>query len=186
MLFRSEGDLFIDCTGFSSLLMERHFNIPFVGCRGVLFNDSALAAQVPYRSETDPVASHTISTAQESGWTWDIGLSSRRGVGYTWSSDHGNDSDAERVLAAYIAKTSGVTLDDLEPRKIAFTPGYREKFWHRNCVAVGMSAGFLEPLEASALVMIELAGRMIAEELPTLRSEMDVVADRFNESFSYR
>lgn len=181
-----EGDLFIDCTGFSSLLLERHYNIPFMGCKTVLFNDSALAVQVPYGSMTDPVASHTISTAQEAGWTWDIGLSSRRGVGYTWSSDHGNDSDAERVLAAYVASTSASRLDELEPRKISFTPGFREKFWHRNCVAVGMSAGFLEPLEASALVMIELAGRMIAEELPVLRSEMDVVADRYNASFTYR
>lgn len=181
-----EGDLFIDCTGFHSLLLDRHFGIAFRSCRNVLFNDSALAVQVPYGSDTDAVASQTISTAQSNGWTWDIGLSSRRGVGYTWSSGHGDDAHAERILAAYVERTSGSRLDELEPRKIVFNPGYREKFWHRNCVAVGMAAGFLEPLEASALVMIELAGRMITEELPATRAEMDIVAGRYNDSFSYR
>jgi len=181
-----EGDLFIDCTGSRSLLLDRHYGIPFIDRRDVLFNDAALAVQVPYRDATDPVASQTISTAQEAGWTWDIGLSSRRGVGYTWSSAHGDDAAAERVLAAYVEKTSGRTLADLEPRKISFRPGHREKFWHRNCVAVGMAAGFLEPLEASALVLIELSARTIAEELPATRETMDTVARRFNQGFQYR
>ena len=72
------------------------------------------------------------------------------------------------------------------PRKIGFRPGHREKFWHRNCVAVGMSAGFLEPLEASALVLVELAAKMISEELPANRGVMDIVAKRYNEKFLYR
>jgi len=180
------GDLFIDCTGFRSLLLNGHYGVDYLDCRDVLFNDSALAVQVPYGSMTDPVASQTISTAQTAGWTWDIGLSSRRGVGYTWSSAHGDDDAAHRVLEAYVSATAGVSWDELNPRKIDFRPGHREKFWHRNCVAVGMSAGFLEPLEASALVLIELAGRMIAEELPARRATMDTVARRFNETFRYR
>ncbi|MEJ2382841.1 MAG: tryptophan 7-halogenase [Xanthomonadales bacterium] len=180
------GDLFIDCTGFGALLLNGHYGISFVDRRDVLFNDSALAVQVPYGSATDPVASQTISTAQAAGWTWDIGLSSRRGVGYTWSSAHGDDAAAHGVLAAYVKATAGLALEDLEPRKIGFRPGHRERFWHRNCVAVGMAAGFLEPLEASALVLIELAGRMIAEQLPATRATMDTVARRFNETFRYR
>ena len=180
------GDLFIDCTGLKALLLNGHYGIDFVDCRDVLFNDSALAVQVPYRSVTDPVASQTISTAQEAGWTWDIGLSSRRGVGYTWSSAHADDEAAHRVLETYVAATAAVPWDELNPRKIDFRPGHREKFWHRNSVAIGMSAGFLEPLEASALVLIELAGRMIAEELPATRATMDTVANRFNQTFRYR
>jgi len=90
------------------------------------------------------------------------------------------------VLHEYVSRTAGVAGGSLEPRKIAFRPGHRQAFWHRNCVAVGMSAGFLEPLEASALVLIELAGRMIGEELPATREEMEVVARRYNEKFLYR
>lgn len=180
-----EGDLFIDCTGFAALLLGRHYGVAFVDRRHVLFNDSALALQVPYADDDTPIASQTISTAQAAGWIWDIGLITRRGIGYTYSSGHTTDGEAEAALRSYVARTGG-DASALEPRKISFRPGHREKFWHRNCVAVGMSAGFLEPLEASALVLIELAGRMIAEELPATRGEMDIVARRYNEKFLYR
>lgn len=180
------GDLFVDCTGLAALLIGRHYGVPFVDRRDVLFNDSALAMQVPYPSDDSPIASQTISTAQAAGWIWDIGLTTRRGIGYTYSSQHASDSQAEAALRDYVRRVVGVPTDALEPRKISFRPGHRKEFWHRNCVAVGMSAGFLEPLEASALVMIELAGRMIGEELPATRDEMDVVARRYNEKFRYR
>lgn len=181
-----EGDLFVDCTGFAALLLGKHYRIPYESKRHILFNDSALAIQVPYASDADPIASQTISTARSAGWIWDIGLTSRRGVGYTYSSEHSSDEEAVETLRQYIAATSAVNPDSLEPRKIGFQPGHREKFWHRNCVAVGMSAGFLEPLEASALVLIELAGKMISEELPANRNDMDIVAKRYNELFRYR
>lgn len=180
-----EGDLFIDCTGLAAMLLGKHYGVPFVDRRDILFNDSALALQVPYATDDAPIASQTISTAQASGWIWDIGLTTRRGIGYTYSSRHTTDAEAEAALRAYVERTGG-DARALEPRKISFRPGHRAKFWHRNCVAVGMSAGFLEPLEASALVLIELAGRMIAEELPATRGEMDVVARRYNERFVYR
>ncbi|MFU8814836.1 MAG: tryptophan halogenase family protein [Pseudomonadales bacterium] len=181
-----EGDLFIDCTGMASLLLGRHYGIRYRDRANILFNDSALAAQVPYPDEADPVASQTISTAQPAGWIWDIGLASRRGIGYTYSSGHTTDEAAEQALRAYIERTTGMPADTIEPRKIAFRPGHREKFWHRNCVAVGMAAGFLEPLEASALVLVELAGKMLSEELPANRQVMDIVAQRYNDVFLYR
>jgi len=180
------GDLFIDCTGLAALLIGRHYGIPFVDRGDVLFNDAALAVQVPYAAADSPIASQTISTARAAGWIWDIGLTTRRGIGYTYSSRHTTDGEAEAVLHEYVSRTAGVAGGSLEPRKIAFRPGHRQAFWHRNCVAVGMSAGFLEPLEASALVLIELAGRMIGEELPATREEMEVVARRYNEKFLYR
>ena len=181
-----QADLFVDCTGFAALLLGKHYQIPYLDKRDVLFNDSALAAQVPYANDNSPIASQTISTAQDAGWIWDIGLSSRRGIGYTYSSAHTTDDEAHATLQRYISGLSNVSPDSLEPRKIAFRPGHRSKFWHRNCVAVGMSAGFLEPLEASALVLIELAGNMISEQLPANRDVMEVVAKRYNERFLYR
>ena len=181
-----EGDLFIDCTGFKALLLGNHYQVPYLDKTHILFNDSALAVQAPYADSTVPIASQTISTAQSAGWIWDIGLTTRRGVGYTYSSAHTTDDRAGETLRRYLEDTSGMPTDGFKPRKISFSPGHREKFWHRNCVAVGMSAGFLEPLEASALVLVELAGRMISEELPANRRVMDIVARRYNEKFRYR
>lgn len=176
------GDLFVDCTGFSSLLLGKHFNVPFKSCSDVLFIDTALAVQVPYDHEDSPIASHTISTGQEAGWIWDIGLQHRRGVGYVYSSKHSSEEKAREVLAKYV----GEKFDSLPVRKIPIVSGHREKFWQNNCVAVGLSAGFLEPLEASALVLVELSAQMISEQLPATRDVMGVVAKRFNETFIYR
>jgi flavin-dependent dehydrogenase len=181
-----EGDLFVDCTGFAALLLGEHYKIPFADRRDVLFNDRALAMQVPYADARGPIASQTNSTARGAGWIWDIGLTSRRGVGYTYSSAHSTDERAEAALRQYVERTSGLSADELPCRKLTFQPGHRAKFWHRNCVAVGMAAGFLEPLEASALVLVELAAKMISEELPANRAVMDIVARRYNDRFLYR
>ncbi len=175
------GDLFIDCTGMRSLLLGGHYGVPLVPQRHVLFNDSALAIQVPYPDEHTPIASQTTSTAQRSGWIWDIGLPTRRGIGHVYSSAHTSDEEAERALRAYIGQ------DDIPaPRKLAFEPGYRATFWHRNCVAVGLSAGFIEPLEASALALVEMSAAMLADDMPATREAMGIVARRFNEAFTYR
>ena len=182
-----EGDFFIDCTGLKSLLIGQHYQVPFQSKKDILFNDSALAIQVPYQNEDDPIASHTISTAQSAGWIWDIGLPTRRGVGYAYASDYISDENAEKELRAYIAqKLDQKKVDELKVRKIQFNPGHREKFWHKNCVAIGMAAGFLEPLEASALVLIELAVAKISLDLPANRKVMAIAEKRFNELFLYR
>lgn len=176
------GDLFVDCSGFKSLLLGEHYQVPFVDCDDVLFIDSALAVQVPYQCDDSSIASHTISTAQQAGWIWDIGLQSRRGVGHVYSSRHTSEIEAKQILADYI----GETVESLKFKKITFRSGHREKFWHKNCVAVGLSAGFLEPLEASALVLVELSAKMISEQLPASREAMDIVGKRFNQTFLYR
>jgi len=180
-----EGDLFIDCTGFASLLLGRHYGIGFRSRKETLFCDTALALQVPYESENSPIASNTISTAQKAGWIWDIGLPTRRGTGHVYSGAHTTDEDAEMALRAYI-KSSGGDSDCGTVRKISINPGHREIFWHHNCVAVGLSAGFIEPLEASALALIEFSAAMISNELPATREIMDIVSKRFNERFLYR
>jgi tryptophan 7-halogenase len=179
------GDLFIDCTGMSSLLLGRHFGVELVPQQHVLFNDSALAVQVPCARDDSPIASQTIATAQRAGWVWDIGLPTRRGVGHVYSSAHATDDEVERALRAYIERTGG-PRDIPAPRKLSFQPGYRRQFWHRNCVAVGLSAGFVEPLEASALALVEFSAATLSEQMPATRAAMDIVARRFNEAFTYR
>ena len=176
------GELFVDCTGFSSLLLGKHYGVPFIDRSDVLFVDNALAVQVPYDDANAPVACHTISTAQAAGWIWDIGLQSRRGVGYVYSSRHVDHDTAVTTLRDYI----GPRVDGLSIRRIPIRSGHRRLFWQNNCVAVGLSAGFLEPLEASALVLVELSAEMISEQLPPCREVMDVLAKRFNQTFTYR
>ncbi|MCE3254012.1 MAG: tryptophan 7-halogenase [Cellvibrio sp.] len=176
------GDLFIDCTGFQSLLLGQHLQVPFIDCSDVLFIDTALAVQVPYESDDAPIASHTLSTAQEAGWIWDIGLVHRRGVGHVYSSNHTSEEQATERLQSYV----GSAFKNLTVRKIPIHSGHRQLFWKNNCVAVGLSAGFLEPLEASAIVLVELSASMIAEQLPACREVMDITAKRFNDTFRYR
>lgn len=176
------GDLFIDCTGFQSLLLGQHLQVPFIDYSDVLFIDSALAVQVPYDNEHSPIASHTISTAQDAGWIWDIGLVHRRGIGHVYSSRHTTEEQAMECLQRYV----GDSFKELSVRKIPIHCGHRKLFWKNNCVAVGLSAGFLEPLEASAIVLVELSASMIAEQLPACRAVMDITAKRFNDTFLYR
>lgn len=184
---RHAADLFVDCSGFSAKLIGEHFQVPFIDQKHVLFNDTALAVQVPYADEEQPIASATLSTAQEAGWIWDIGLPTRRGTGYVYSSAHTSENRATEILLSYAAKgLSSEQVSNLDVRKIAIRPGYRKTFWEKNCVAIGTSAGFIEPLEASALVMIELSARMLADNLPQNQQHMAMCASRFNDVFSYR
>ena len=181
------GDLFVDCTGFSALLIGQHYRVPFLSRKQQLFNDTALVAQLPYARADSPIVSHTVSTAAAAGWIWDIGLPTRRGIGYVYSSAHASDDDAQSVLLDYVRHLPDAAANAMEPmRKIPIEPGHRERFWHRNCVAVGLAAGFIEPLEASALALIEMSAAMLRDNLPATRDDMDIVASRFNDRFTYR
>lgn len=177
-----EGDLFVDCSGFRALLIGQALGIPFKECGDILFCDTAMVIQLPYDDPSAPVPTHTTATAQSAGWIWDIGLQNRRGIGHVYSSRHISDDEAERELRAYV----GPAGNGLSVRKIPIRAGHRETFWKRNCVAVGLAAGFLEPLEASAIVLVELSAKIIAEQMPVCREVMDVVAARFNATTGYR
>jgi flavin-dependent dehydrogenase len=179
------ADFYVDCTGFRSLLLGEGLGIKFKKIDDVLFSDTALAVQVPYNNDNEPIASYTQSTAQSAGWIWDIGLPTRRGVGYVYSSKYQSRDSAEQDLMSYIQKT-GVNTENLTVRQIDFQAGHREKFFHKNCVAIGLSAGFLEPLEAAALVTIELSATMIAEQLPKTTQALPIIEERFNDTFTYR
>ncbi|MEM8548353.1 MAG: tryptophan halogenase family protein [Pseudomonadota bacterium] len=176
------ADLFVDCTGFSSRLLGGALDVPFVSADDVLFNDRALALQVPYAEGDRGLACHTIATAQNAGWIWDIGLTHRRGVGHVYASEFLSDAEAEQNLRTYL----GPAAEGLEPRLIRFGSGYRERFWSGNCVAVGLSAGFVEPLEATAIMLVEIAARAIAENLPPSAATLPIIAKRFNRQMHYR
>lgn len=181
------GDLFVDCTGMRALLIGAHYGVTTTPVDEVLFNDRALALQVPYAAADTPIACQTRATAQSAGWIWDIGLSARRGVGHVYASAFISDDQAEAELHAYIAASGGAPAHQLPAaRRIDLQPGYRRTPWHRNCVAIGLAAGFVEPLEASALVLVELAAARLAEEMPTDRADMDLLAARFNHTFAER
>lgn len=179
-----EGDLFIDCTGHAATLIGEHFGVPFVDRGDVLFNDRALAAQVPVEAHS-PIASQTVATAHRAGWIWDIGLPTRRGIGCVYASAFMNDDEAADVLRGYI-RSAVPDAAEVPLRRLTFRSGHRERFWHRNCLAIGLSAGFLEPLEASAIVMIELSLSALIDNFPAARSAMDIHAGRFNTTFRYR
>lgn len=170
------ADLFVDCTGFRAQLIGGALQVPYKSCRSVLFCDSALAMQVPYEQPNSPIASYTISTAQESGWTWDIGLEARRGIGYVFSSDHTDSTRAEETLRRYVGRAG----DQLSARLIKFNAGYREINWRKNCVAIGLSSGFFEPLEATGIIFIEVAAVMLANLFPW-GGNCEVNARQYNE-----
>ena len=179
------GQLFIDCSGLASRLLGEHYQVPLLEQKHSLFTDRALAVQLPYQTPDSPIASTTLSTAQRDGWIWDIGLQSRKGIGYVWSSSHTTCEKAYETLEGYL-RQAGHDIEQQDVRSLTITPGYRQQFWTHNCVAVGLSAGFVEPLEASSLVLVELSATMIAEYLPVVRQAMDPVANHFNRIFTGR
>jgi tryptophan halogenase len=175
------ADLYVDCSGFRAALIGDALGSRSKPLDDVLFVDRALALQVPYPTPETPIPSYTLSTAHEAGWTWDIGLQQRRGIGYVYSSRHTTDARAEEVLRAYIGPAS----HGLAPRALKLEVGYRERQWVGNCVAVGLSAGFLEPLESSGIGLIETAAYLIGYLLPA-DGDMTACARRFNEMMTAR
>lgn len=180
-----EADLYVDCTGLASRLIGQHFGRTLLSRRDVLFVDRAWATQAPHADEAAPIASLTLSTARRAGWIWDIALPHRRGIGHAYASGYLSDEAALEELRDYL-RARGLLADTLAFRRLEINPGFREEFWVRNCVAVGLSAGFLEPLEASAIVMVELSAQMIANLLPRARAAMHHAGTVFNRAFRYR
>lgn len=175
------ADLYIDCTGMRAALIGKALGQPFKQVSDVLFVDRAVAIQVPYAQADSPIPSTTISTAHAAGWSWDIGLQERRGIGYAYSSRHSSDDAAEAVLRAYI----GAAADGLNARRLPFETGYRPVQWKHNCVAIGLSAGFLEPLESTGIGLIEMATYLVAHLLP-MDGHFERAAANFNQMMSQR
>jgi tryptophan halogenase len=167
---RLEADLFVDCSGFRGLLIGQ-VGADFESWRHWLPCDRALA--VPCEA-AGPITPYTRATAQEFGWTWRIPLQHRVGNGHVYSSDFTSDERALEVLLAELEAPAKA-----EPNRLRFTAGKRRRQWSRNVVAIGLSAGFLEPLESTSIHLIQLAIGYLVDLFPD-RGFDPVIEEEFN------
>jgi hypothetical protein len=150
------ADLFVDCSGFAGLLINQALQTPFVSFSENLFNDAAVAMPTPIG---DTVPSETVSTAMRHGWAWKIPLTSRFGNGYVYSSQFCSADQAETELRQRL----GLLDSDTPARHLKMRIGRVTQHWNKNCVAVGLSQGFIEPLEATALLFIQQTATAFVE-----------------------
>jgi len=142
------ADFWVDCSGFAGLLIQKALHTPFVSYSSNLFNDAAVALPTPIDEDIPP---QTVSTAMKNGWAWKIPLTQRYGNGYVYSSAFCSADQAEHELREHL----GLVDSPVEARHLKMKTGRVTKHWNRNCVAVGLSQGFIEPLEATALLFIQ-------------------------------
>lgn len=141
-----EAEFFVDCSGFSSLLMQKTLKVNYKSFKDTLFNDSAVVMPSEISSEL-PV--ETKATALSNGWAWQIPLRNRFGNGYVYSSNYIDSNHAETELRQHL----GLLDSDVDARHLTMKVGRVEKHWYKNCLAVGLSQGFIEPLEATAIAL---------------------------------
>lgn len=156
---RLVADLYVDCTGFAARIIEKALGEPFVSQADVLFCDSAMACPVDYAADQSDIPPYTKSVARRNGWIWDVPLQHRRGTGIVFSSRHTSDDEALAELAAY----HGTDMRVADPRPVRFRVGYRDRPWRGNCVAIGLSGGFIEPLESTGIYITDIATRWLAD-----------------------
>jgi tryptophan halogenase len=166
-----EADFFIDCSGFRGLLIEQTLKTGYEDWSHWLPCDRAMA--VPC-ARTEPLVPYTRATAREPGWQWRIGLQHRTGNGLVYSSRHIDDDAAEKLL---LANLDGEPLAN--PNRLRFTSGKRRKMWNRNCVALGLAAGFLEPLESTSIHLVQSAAIRLVRLFPDAATDQATV-DEFN------
>ena len=167
-----EGDFFIDCSGFSGTLIQKILQVPFRPYAENLFNDSAVVLPT---EQGAAIGSQTVSTAMQCGWAWEIPLTNRIGNGYVYASAFCSGDEAETELRDHL----DLLDSDVEARHLKMNVGRVERHWEKNCVAVGLSQGFIEPLEATAL---NLVSNTIQEFIETVDKEgtSDKGRDKFN------
>lgn len=152
-----QADLYVDCTGFNALLIEKALKVPFVSFKNNLLNDSAVALSSVYNKDYKP---QTVSKALACGWSWEIPLTNRVGNGYVYSSGYLSKEIAEEELRAKL----GNSALDSPARHIKMRVGRTSKHWHKNCLAIGLSQGFIEPLEATALHLVQFTVEQFIEQ----------------------
>lgn len=166
-----EGDLFIDCTGFKGLLIEEALHTGYEDWSHWLPCDSAIAVQTTLTKSTVP---YTRSIAHPAGWQWQIPLQNRMGNGIVFCSKHISDDEAKETLL------NNITGDLVnEPRVIKYRTGTRRKHWNKNCVAIGLASGFIEPLESTSIHLIQQSIVRLMQNLPSINMEASI-QDDFN------
>ncbi len=174
---RIQGDLFIDCSGFRGLLIEGAMHAGYEDWSELLPCDSALAVPSARAGKLTP---YTTSTARASGWQWRIPLQHRTGNGHVYCSHFTSDEEAGRVLL------EGLDTPALgDPRRLRFTTGRRRRTWVRNCVALGLAAGFVEPLESTSIQLIMDGVGHLVENFPD-RDFAPHLADEYNRRIASR
>lgn len=155
-----DGDLFIDCSGFRGLLINETLGEPFLSFADNLFNDRAIAIPTALPEDED-IPSETVSSALKHGWTWQIPLSHRFGNGYVYASSFVSDEAAEQELRAFL----GPAAEGQTARRLQMRVGRVAQHWRNNCLAIGLSQGFIEPLEATALMLIQFSVELFIAEM---------------------
>ena len=167
------ADFWVDCSGFAGLLIDKTLKTPFVSFSENLFNDSAVAMPTPISQ--DHIPSQTISVAMKHGWKWIIPLTNRFGNGYVYSSAFCSADEAEKELRESLG-----LLDDPTPaRHLKMRIGRMTRHWNRNCLAVGLAQGFIEPLEATALLFIQRTAQHFVDAIEA-GDVSEAARDRFN------
>jgi flavin-dependent dehydrogenase len=181
---RHPVQLIIDCTGFRGMIIQKALGEPFQSYSDYLGNDRAMALQIPHPDPTR-IRAATQSTALGAGWSWAVPLFNRIGTGYVFSSAHRTDDQAAAEFLAHLGDTAP---KGAEPRVIPMRVGRSRQAWVKNCVALGLSGGFIEPLESTAIHMIDMGLRWLLQYFPSQDYEESTRAaynkvsdDMFNE-----
>jgi tryptophan halogenase len=167
-----KADLYIDCSGFKALLAEGTLGDPYVDWSDILLCDRALAAPLP---GSDSMPPYTRSTALSAGWAWQIPLSHRVGNGYVYCSSFIDEASAARELANLLR----VDPANFTPRSISMRIGHRRNFWRGNCIAIGLAAGFVEPLESTGLFLIQRGLGLLMDYFPDCGCDSKL-SERYN------
>lgn len=175
-----EYDFYIDCSGFSSLLIDQTLQVPLVSKADQLLMDRALVQQVPL-DPNEPIVPYTKARAHSAGWIWDIPLTTRRGTGFVYSRQFMSDEQALQQYAAYL----GVAPESFAPRTLDMQVGYRAEFWRHNCVALGLAQGFVEPLEATSILVTDFSAEQLARQFPRTAADVAALTPYYNQVIQY-
>ncbi len=147
------ADFFVDCSGFKGILINKAYKEPFISHSDSLLNDYSVAVRLPVDNYPNGMPSYTKSTAMKCGWIWDVPLYSRRGVGYVYCSKFISKEEAEREL---MEDYLGMKVGDIPANHIKMRVGQTRNLWVKNCLSIGLSTGFIEPLEATGIGLIQI------------------------------
>lgn len=174
------ADLYVDCTGFRGLLINQALGEPFIDMSDHLFCDSAIAASIPNDDAKHGIEPYTSAIAMKSGWTWKIPMLGRFGSGYVYSSRFASEDEAAREFCGLWK----LDENEVSLNRIRFRTGRNARAWVKNCVSIGLSSCFLEPLESTGIYFITAAIHQLAKHFPTKAMEPGL-ADAFNREIEF-